>query len=128
MGHYAFEPMDNEGRTVTLLPPLGMRAIAALGMSVDEFVTHDPILRMAADAGLSPESVHLCRMGAFDVPDLVDHMPTLRPLIERHGERDVVMLCQDARGIVGSSEAAVNLVARFFSFADRQGTAKRDPS
>ncbi len=77
-------------------------------------MANDPILQMATDAGLSAESVRLCRMGAFDVPDLVDHLPALRPLIAQHGERTVVERCQIARLNCGSAEQAIDCVLAYY--------------
>lgn len=71
--------------------------------------------RMAMDHGLSIATARACKMGAFEIQDLVPHLPTLRPLIAEHGEHAVIERCQIARLNCGSAEQAIGAVAAFYA-------------
>lgn len=71
--------------------------------------------RMAMGNGLSLETARACKIGAFEIQDLVPHLPTLRPLIDQHGENAVIQRCQIARLNCGSAEQAIGAVTAFYA-------------
>lgn len=91
--------------------------------------------RTAMDHELSIATARACKMGAFEIQDLVPHLPTLRPLIDQHGENAVIQRCQIARFNCGSAEQAIRAVVAFYAgqrgdvagramtLAERQATA-----
>lgn len=86
-------------------------------MTEDE--REDPTFHLGMRHGLSAESIRACKMGAFEVQDLVDFLPRLAPAMAVYGEHDVVQACQDARMVTGNASRAIDLVVRFFAHDPR---------